>query len=299
MDLNEVSIFLKVVEHGSFSKAAKQLNMPNSTVSTKVSSLEERLGVTLIQRTTRKLHITPSGAEFYKKCLAGVEAIAAAESEVSSVKGEPQGLLRITAPADLGPNILSYLISVYTNKYPKTCVETILTDRTVDLLGEGVDLAIRAGNLKDSTLMAKKIGSVYFAPFASAKYVKNFGTPVHPKELLHHRTLHFKPMEAGVWQFIGPKGAVSASVKPHVISNQLDMIKEMALNGEGIAYLPTYFCFNEFKSGKLVRLLPEWRSSLTPIHFVWPSQKFIAPKLSQFIQLATDVIKKNFDNFEI
>ncbi|MBX3040883.1 MAG: LysR family transcriptional regulator [Bdellovibrionaceae bacterium] len=299
MDLNEIAIYLQVVQTGSFSKAAQQLNMPKSTVSHKVSSLEKRLGLTLIQRTTRKLNITPAGQAYYKRCLQGLEEIKAAEAEVVAAQGEPHGLFRITAPFELGGSVLPDIISKYTTRYPEVRVEVLLTDRKIDLLSENVDLAIRAGELKDSTFKAKRIGSVYFAPFASPKYLKAKGTPSHPKDLKSHHTLQFTPLGIDDWKLTGPKGTVSAAFNGRVIVNNLEMIKSLALRGDGIAFLPTYFCYPEVKDGKLVRILPEWRSTLNPVHFIYPSQKFVTPNLSAFIEMATEDLKKMFATFEI
>lgn len=298
MDLNEVAIFIKVVQTGSFSEAAKQLQMPKSTVSMKISSLERSLGTTLIHRTTRKLNVTPEGEAFYKRALGGIEEIYSAEAELSSLKGEPQGLLRITAPLDLGNSVLPSIIADYSKKYPKVTVDVMLTDRYVDLLSEKVDLAIRAGNLKDSTLLSKKLGSVYFAPFASPKYIKQFGKVDHPRELTKHPMLHFSPL-GNEWRLAGPKGTLDIPVTGKLILNNLLMIKSMALIGEGIAYLPTYYCYQEVKDKKLVRLLPEWRSPLNNVHFVYPSQKFVKPKLKAFIEMASEPLKGNFEDFEI
>lgn len=298
MDLNEVAIFIKVVQTGSFSETAKQLQMPKSTVSMKISNLERTLGTTLIHRTTRKLNITPEGEAFYKRALGGIEEIYSAQDELSSMKGEPQGLLRITAPLDLGNSVLPQVIAEYSKKYPKVTVDVLLTDRYVDLLSEKVDLAIRAGNLRDSTMIAKKLGVVYFAPFASPKYIKQFGGVDHPRELTKHSMLNFMPL-GNEWRLAGPKGTLDIPVNGKVILNNLLMIKSMALIGEGIAYLPTYYCYNEVKSGKLVRLLPEWRSPLNNVHFVYPSQKFVKPKLKAFIEMATEPLKGNFEDFEI
>lgn len=294
MDLNEIAIFIKVVQLGSFIQASKALGIPNSTVSSKISSLEKRLGVTLIQRTTRKLSITDVGQAYYKRCLTGLEEIKTAESEISSIQGEPSGLLRITAPADLGRSILPEIISKFTDKYPKVSVETLLTDRRVDLLSEGVDLAIRAGVLKDSTLIAKKLGSSYFVPVASPKYVKQHGQPSHPREIKDHLVIHFPPMGTNEWRLFSPKGGFSATIRPRVIINDLYANYDLAMRGDGIALVPAYMCHKEILSKKLIRVLPEWRTSVNPVHFVYPGQKFVSPKLSSFITFAQPYIKTLF-----
>jgi DNA-binding transcriptional LysR family regulator len=299
MDFNEVAIFIQVVQVGSFSHAAKKLGMPNSTVSAKISSLERRLGVTLIQRTTRKLNITPAGDAYYKRCMLGLEEIRAAEAEIANVQGEAQGLLRITAPTELGGSVLPALISSYTKKYPKVRVEVLLTDRRVDLLSENVDLAIRAGEMKDSTLIAKKIGSLYFAPFASPKYLKTKGIPNHPRELRHHDCLQFTPLGLEEWKMTSSKGSLNVPISARVFINDMAALKKMATADDGIVFLPTYYCYAEVKAKQLVRILPEWRSHLTPIHFVYPAQRFVTPKLSSFISMGADFIKRSFENFEI
>lgn len=292
MDFNEIAVFIKVVQLGSFSQAAKQLEMPNSTVSAKVSSLEKRLGTTLITRTTRRLSVTPAGEAYFKKCLRGFEEIKSGEDELAAIQGEPQGLLRITAPVELGASVLPPIVANYLDMYPKVGVEVLLTDRRVELLAENVDLAIRAGELKDSTLIGKKLGHGNFMLFASPKYLKAKGSPSHPRELKDHRCLHFTPLGHESWKLIGPKGALNVSVPSQVIINDLNMLKTMTINGAGISLLPSFFCNNEASAGKLIRVLPLWQTSAGPIHFVYPAQKFVSPKLSAFIDLATEPIKK-------
>lgn len=299
MDLNEINIFIQVIQSKSFSQAARVLGLPNSTVSHKVSSLEQRLGVTLIQRTTRKLNITPAGEAYYKKCMQGLEEIKAAELEIASIQGEPQGLLRITAPVELGGMTLPEIICRYMNKYPKVRVEVLFTDRMIDLLSENVDLAIRAGDLKDSSLIAKRIGASYFVPVASKKYLKAHGQPSHPRDLLKHQCLQFTPIGVDHWKMTGNKGTLQAALPGKFMANHMEMIKKMAMQDHGIAYLPSWFVFEEIKSGKLVRILPEWRSSLTPLHFVYPAQRFVTPKLSSFMEMAMKELKESFQSFEI
>lgn len=296
MDLNEIAVFIQVVQSLSFSAAAKKLGMPNSTVSHKISSLEQRLGVTLIQRTTRKLNITPVGQLYYQKCMLGMEAFEAAESEMASIQGEPSGLLRITAPVELGGSVLPEIVSKYVNRYSKVKVEIILGGRRMDLLSENIDLAIRAGHLQDSTLMAKKIGSPHFAPYASPKYLKNRSLPQHPRDLKHHETIAFTPIAQGELKLVGPKGSFNAPLNSKILVNSLDSVKDFVLLGEGIGFMQSFFCGPEIKNGKLVRLLPEWRSEQTPVHFVYPAQKFVSPKLKAFMEMALEPLKRALED---
>lgn len=299
MDLNEVAVFIKVVQTGSFTQAAKSLGMPNSTVSSKVSSLEKRLGLTLIQRTTRRLNVTPAGQAYFKRCIQGLEEIRAAEAEIAAAQGEPQGLLRITAPTEFGGTVLPELVSAYVNKYPKVRVEVLLTERRVDLLSESVDLAIRAGELKDSTLVAKKIGSVYFAPFASPKYLKAKGTPAHPRDLRQHYCVQFTPLGIEEWRLTSSKGTLNIPIPGRMIVNNMTMVKMLTVMGEGIGFLPTFFCYPEVQSHKLVRVLPEWRSELSSLHFVYPAQRFVTPKLKAFIDMSFEPLKQSLEECKI
>ena len=290
MNLNEIAVYVKVVETGSFIGAAKALDMPKSTVSSWVSSLEKRLGVTLIRRTTRKLHITEAGQLYYKKCLGAISQIMTAEEEVSIGQSAPQGLLRITAPVELGGAILPNVIEEFSKKYPSVELEVILTDRTTDLVSEGIDIGIRTGNLKDSSLIAKKLGAIYFAPFASTKYLKKNKEPKHPKDLEHHDLISFTPLGTDIWNLLGPKEKQSIKVSNKVAINDLNLIKSLTISGHGISLIPTFLCYQEVKAGKLIRVLNNWKTDLRPVHFVYPSQKFVSPKIKAFIEVATDII---------
>lgn len=292
MDLNQIAVFIKVIQLGSFSQAARELAMPNSTVSAKISNLERHLGVTLIQRTTRKLHVTAAGQAYFEKCLLGMEALKTAEQELASIQGEPQGLLRVTAPVELGAALLPQVIAEFTPKYPKVQVEILLSDRRVELLTEGVDLALRAGVLKDSTLIAKKLGEIYFAPFASPAYLKRKGTPFHPRELRQHECLHFTPLGFESWKLSSDtSGKLEIPVSGKIIVNDLAMIRNLAISGLGIALLPSYYCEQEVHKGVLKQILPEWRANQVPLHFVYPAQKYVTAKLSLFTTLAAKTIK--------
>jgi DNA-binding transcriptional LysR family regulator len=299
VDLNEIQVFVKVAQTGSFTLAAKELQMPNSTVSARVSSLEKRLGVTLIQRTTRKLNLTPAGRNYFESCLKGLEQIAGAETEVTAGQGEPSGRLRITTPANVASAMMTDLFTKFLQQYPKIELELLLVDRRVDLVSEGVDLALRAGELKDSSLIAKKLGLSYFATFASPSYVKKMGVPREPKELTQHQCIQFVTMGREKWEFINGKTRVSVPMKQKLVVDDLPMAKALAISGNGIALLPTFICGQEAKSGRLVRVLPEWASNSHPVSFVYPAQKFVNPKVQAFISFASETLKARFADLEL
>jgi DNA-binding transcriptional LysR family regulator len=186
MDLDGIAIFVKVLQAGSFSRAAKLLGMPNSTVSAKVSALEKRLGVTLLQRTTRKLRATQPGEAYYQRSLRALEELQAAENELETGRAEPKGLLRLTAPVEIGHSLLPALVHEFLRKHPRMEVELVVTNRVLDLVVDGIDLAIRAGPLEDSSLIAKRFDLGYFGLWASPDYLTKHAVPRHPKELTPH-----------------------------------------------------------------------------------------------------------------
>lgn len=297
MDLNEIAIFVKVVEAGSFAKASLQLDIPKSTVSTKVSALEKRLGVTLIRRTTRKLFVTDAGLSYFNQCLQGLNQISSASEQVTQTQSTPQGLLRITAPVELGAALLPMAIEQFQNLYPEVHLEIMLTDRTVDLISEGFDLAIRAGNLKDSSLIAKKIGSVFFAAFASPKYLKTYGEPKIPKDLQSHACLQFSPLGTENWKLNSLKGSQTVSLPKKLLMNDLSLVKSLAVAGLGVALMPTFYCYTETGNKKLVRILNDWKSESRPVHFIYPQQAFVAKKLSAFLQVANITMRESLENY--
>lgn len=296
MDLNEIAVFVKVVQVGSFKGAAQALGMPNSTVSAKVSALEKRLGVTLLHRTTRKLSTTEEGQKFFERGLAGVELLRDAEEQVTGSQGEAQGLLRITAAVSLGSSLLAPVAAEFLEKHPKIQLEFILTDRTVDLIGEGIDLAIRAGELKDSSFVAKKLGMTYFAPFASAGYLKVRGTPKHPKDLGQHTCVRFTPLGRDSWTLVNKTGArVKVSLNGGVATDDLAMARELALAGQGVALLPTFLCREDRERGKLKAVLSDWKSEVRPVNFVYPRHGFTPLKVAAFIDFATDPLRRRLE----
>lgn len=292
MDFNEAVVFVKVVQAGSFSAAARLLGLPVSTVSTRVARLEKRLGMTLMQRTTRRLHLTEVGSLYFQQAAIGLEYMLDAETAVTESAGEPQGLLRVTAPADLGDHLLAEIVNLMRRDCPKVNIDLELMNRYVDLVAEGVDVAIRTGRLKDSTLVAKQIGVVRWAPYASPAYLSSAPALGSPQGLRHHRCLQFTPLGRDAWLLEGRRGNVTVPMSGQVMVNDVGVIRSMALAGEGVALLPDYLCRKESVDGQLVRVLPKWQAKADVIHIVYPRQRFMPPKLRAFVDIASQVSRK-------
>lgn len=214
MDLNQAAVFVKVVQAGSFIAAARLLGLPVSTVSYRVAMLEKRLNVTLLQRTTRRLNLTEAGELYFRHASAGLGHLSDAEAAVMAATGRPGGLLRVTAPADLGDFIIASLMTRMRQMHPEVQLEFVLMDRYADLFSEGIDVAIRAGKLKDSTLIARSIGIARWAAFASPDYLRTAPPLKVPQELQQHCCLQFtaRPGERGLDFLSGQKAGLGANV---------------------------------------------------------------------------------------
>lgn len=288
MDLNESAVFVKVVQAGSFSAAARQLGLPTSTVSTRVARLERRLGVTLLQRTTRRLSLTELGELYYRHAATGLGHMLEAEAAVTASMGEPTGRLRVTAPADFGDAILVCLLERLRRSYPQIDVDLLLTDSYLDLVAEGVDVAIRAGELRDSTLIAKRVGIACWALFASPDYLDAALPLASPRGLRRHRCLQFTSFGKSQWTLSNRKDSVTVPMEGNLIVNDLGVIRLMTLHGQGIGLLPTYICREDMAAGRLVRVLPKWEARADPVHLVYPRQRFVPPKLRAFMDTAAE-----------
>jgi len=285
MDLNEIWIFSKVVQMGAFSAAAKSLDLPKSTVSTKIRNLETRLGVTLLIRTTRQLRLTEAGQSYYDRCVRALEGLQSAEAEATQSQGKAQGRIRVTAPIEMGHLQLTPLLERFAAIHPEIQIEMILTDEVIDLVRDGVDLAIRAGTLEDSSLRARKLGESGFQLFASPKYLKRAGSPKKLEDLKKHSCLLFSITSSrGEWELRRGSERKKISVVGPIISNHLIQLRDLAVLGAGIALLPSFLCEEEMRKGTLIRVLPDWYSERSPVHVVYPAQDFTPPKVERFIE---------------
>lgn len=289
MDLNDIRIFAEVVAAGSFTGAARRLEMPKSTVSRRVAELERRLGARLLQRTTRRVAVTDAGRTYYRYCERITAELEEGERAVSRLQEAPRGLLRVTAPwtfSFLGP-----ALAALTQRYPEVRVDMVCTDRLVDLLEEGFDVAVRAGHLADSTLISRPIGSLERVVVASPDYLERVSAPAVPEELKEHTCLSFG---AGIdregWTLSSSERTVTVKLHAQLQVNDFDTLREIAVAGAGLAFVTTDRCRDELQRGRLIRVLPDWSSPPTPFHVLYPSVRHLSPKIRAFIDVLREYL---------
>ena len=282
MDLNEINVFARVVQAGSFTGAAEVLGMPKSTVSRKVTQLEKRLDARLLQRTTRKLNLTDAGRTYYDYAARIVAELDEAERAVSTLQSTPQGLLRVTAPVNAA--YLGALVSDYLRRYPRVQLEMFCTSRTVDLVEERFDVGIRAGLLSDSTLIARPLGNVTWFFVATPAYLKKRGRPKAPGELSERDVLIFGSGTRGSSLTLESAEATAhPTVSPRLLVTDMDVLVDAVRSGLGIGLLPAYLCAADLRAKRLERVLREWSVPVTPVQVVYPSTRHVSPKVKTFV----------------
>jgi DNA-binding transcriptional LysR family regulator len=294
-DLNDFVVFAKVVDLGSFTAAGRQLELPKSTVSRRISRLEAQLGMRLLQRTTRQLKLTDAGAVFYERCRKISADAAEAEREIANLQATPQGRLRFTAPLEMGQTSTP-LILAFLERYPEVDVEVELTDRYVNLIDEGFDVALRAGKLADSSLIAKKLEDAQWVLVASPHYLESKGSVNTAAELERHDAVLFSP-QSKIRPWYLASGGKTIHVRPQgrFAINHLDSIKSAVVAGLGVAQLPLSLCERDLKQNTLVELLPETRLSVGSIWIVYPSANYLPTKVRAFVDFVSENYANAFD----
>lgn len=280
----EMRVFAAVVDRGSFVAAADALGMSRPAVSRHVAELEERLRVRLLHRTTRRLSLTPEGAIFHARCKAVLDALDEAEAEVVARTDEAAGQLRINVPVTFGLLHLAPLWPDFMARHPRVTLDVTLSDRVVDMVDEGYDLAVRIAQLPGSTLISRRLSSTRIVLCASPGYVARHGAPEHPSDLAHRDTVAYGLLSTGdTWTFEGPRGPVAVTVEPRLRTNSGDTCRAAALAGAGIILQPSFLVGDDLRAGRLVELLPAYRSIELGIHAVYPSRRHVAPKVRLLI----------------
>lgn len=296
IDLNRLNIFKVVVLTGSFSKAALQLKIPKSRVSRQISSLESELKVPLIYRTTRSFQLTDAGRELYQNALPHLTELQEALSFLGDTRSDLQGLVRFTVPEDVGVELMGQICAEFTQLYPRIKLETIIDNRFIDLVKEGVDIALRMGKTKDSTLTAKRIGTTRLGIYASPILLQKFAKLKEPQDLIHLPFLSFFGSGTQSLRLKGPKGPCVVKLEPSFAGNNFFLLKRMALSGHGFTLLPGYLAKRELADGKLVHLLKDFRSDEGPVQLVFPPQKNMPPRIRTVIDFMASRIKDKIED---
>lgn len=289
MEYDSIAVFVKVVEAGSFAEAARLLKLPKTTVSAKVAKLERRLGVSLIHRTTRKLRVTDAGQEFFHHCASAVREVELGESAVVSRQAEPSGVLKLTAPVDLGRMFLPEITHAYLQKYPDVEVEMTITNRVLDLVQEGIDLAIRPGHLKDSSLVARRFLDVDVSLWAAPAYLDGAGRPGEPQDLCGHRLVGHTAFRNATLS--NGRASMPVTVDGRLRSDDFGTLKSMLILGAGIGWLPDCLATDAVVDGTLAPVLPGWKSEVaSQVYFVYPGRRYAPRKVQAFIDTALDLV---------
>jgi DNA-binding transcriptional LysR family regulator len=281
----EMASFVAVVEAGSFVGAADAIGLSKAAVSRHVAELEQRLGARLLHRTTRRLSLTDDGQLFFARAREMLAAVDEAESEISSRSGEPSGLLRINAPLTFGVLHLAPLWGRFAQLHPKVSLDIELSDRVVDLVEEGYDLAVRITNLPSSQLVSRQLATTRMVCCASPQYLALHGTPEHPGELVQHEVISYSYFAArDEWVFTAPdEGIVSVRTHARIHANNGDTCRAAALDHQGIILQPDFIVADDLRRGTLVELMPAYRAMTLGIHAVYPSRKHLPIKTRRLV----------------
>jgi DNA-binding transcriptional LysR family regulator len=279
-----ITAFTRVVETGSFARAADRLGVSVSAVSRHVAELESHLGARLLNRTTRRLSLTESGRAFHERCVQLLEDLEEAEEVVGAGTRAPRGTLRITCGTTFGVRHVAGVVAAYAARHPQVRFDLDLSDRAVDLVEEGFDLAIRIGAVGSPALIARRIGTTSLVCCASPAYLARHGTPHVPDDLAQHECLTYVyAPDRDVWRFRGAGAEHAVAVSGPVRANNGEMLTALALAGMGVDLEPDIVVAPYVRDGTLVRLLPEYRPASMPIHAVYPSRRHLSAKVRSFI----------------
>jgi DNA-binding transcriptional LysR family regulator len=286
--LNGMTTFARVVEAGGFSRAADQLGLTKSSVSEAVRRLEDRLGVRLLERTTRRVTPTEAGQAFYARARRALDEALAADAEVRALNTEPVGRLRIAVPQMFFRLHVAPILPALIEANPGLRLEVLEGAGFVDLLEAGVDVAIRVTPAPADNLVVRRLGGQRVIIVGAPAYLAAHGTPAAPPDVAQHRTIGFSPLHwSREWRFEGPAGTLSVPVQPVVLADQGESLRAAALAGAGLTAIPNWMVADDLADGRLVEVLRAWRTAEQPIYAVYPSNRLMARKVRLFVdQLA-------------
>lgn len=292
--MQSMAVFRRVVEAENFSAVARETNMSQSTVSKHIAALEERLGTKLLNRSTRSLKLTEAGKEYYHHCIRILNDFQEAEASIGKGKIIPTGTLRISTSAAFGRTYILPCLNEFLRTYPEIDIDLLFNDDYIDLVKEGIDLAIRIGPLADSTLIARKIGSSPRVVVASPEYLVKHGRPKKPAELIKHHCLIYNLQKTpDLWYFNSTQvGDESVHVNGRFKASNPEAICDATLEGLGISILCEWFVRQHIKDGRLKVILADYKPTTYDIHAVYPERKFVPQKVKQMIEFLAEKVKE-------
>lgn len=297
IDLNSLPVFARVAESLSFSEAARQLRMPVSTVSRKIADLEGSLGVQLIERTTRQLRLTEIGIEVLDEARRSAELGEAVNSIVSNRLIEVRGRITLSTPPSIADSLLAPILASFQEIYPEVLIRVFVTDRMVDHLAEGIDLALRVGELGDSTLITKPLLTYRHQLLASPEYIEEHGSPLHPGELADHRMVTFGSLATKRrWTLDSGSESKVTILEPKIVMNDYAGIARMLVNGVGLGDLPPIVCPHLVAEGRLIEVMPDWRFRPQNLSLVRPGQRYVSKPLRLFMDFASSEARRLFQS---
>ena len=287
--LSSMEVFARVAEAGSFTKAAGQLGISTSAASKHVIALENRLGARLLNRTTRRLSLTEVGASYYEWCARIAQDVAEAESTVTRLHSEPRGRIKLNAPMSFGIRHLATAMPEVLALYPELTLDMNLNDRFVDLIEEGYDVAVRIGELRDSSLVARRLAPARMIVCGAPAYFERHGVPETPADLADHNCLGYSLLAApGEWHFTGPGRAQTVRTSGSFHANNGDALRAAALAGLGVVVQPTFIVGDDVARGALQRVLANYTPRESTIHAVFPHNRHLSAKVRVFVDFLVD-----------
>jgi DNA-binding transcriptional LysR family regulator len=287
----DMRIFCQVMDSGSFTAAADQLGLSKQFVSRRLMQLEARLGVRLLNRSTRRLDVTPLGQTYYESAMRLLNDVEHMEQGIAGQTSEPRGTLRVSAPLSFAMAHLGCLLPLFLQRYSGVTVEVDLSDRPVDLLSEGYDLALRIGVLEDSTLIARRIASIERVYCASPAYLAERGTPLKPQDLHEHDCLPYGHGRQVQWRFEGQGKPLTINVSGRMRVNNGEVLRDAAVAGLGVTYLPTFIVGSALESGQLIRVLDDYRCAPLALSAVYPQHR----QRSRPVQALIEFLRERLD----
>lgn len=294
--LQAMEVFVQVVDAGGFTRAAENMQLPKATVSTLVQALEQALAVKLLHRTTRQVSVTSDGAAYYERCLRILSDVREAEESLSNNRASPSGRLRVDVSTGLACDIIIPALPGFFERYPDIRLDLGCSDRPVDLIEEGVDCAIRGGNLPDSALIARRIGVLQFATAASPAYFARHGKPQHPSELVEHRCINYFSSKSGKildWDFVRGEESIFIPLASCLAVNDSTAYHAAAVHGLGLIQMASYAIEPMVAAGQLELALEDWTSTPLPINVVYPQNRHLSAKVRVFVEWMADLFAAN------